>query len=94
MGVGIGKSFSWAFLDLGNKKWGALCLEKTLLEKPRLYQVYSCPMFTPCKQGSKLDKKGFCKDILTKQTHLGQETLTGLGQESLTMILVPFFFWF
>ena len=49
-------------------------------------------MFTPCKQGSKLDKKGFCKDILTKQTHLGQETLTGLGQESLTMILVPFFF--
>ena len=41
-------------------------------------------MFTPSKQGSKLDKKGFCKDILTKEVHFGQERLTGLGQETLT----------
>ena len=39
---------------------------------------------TPNKQGSKLDKKGFCEDILTKQTHFSQETLTGIGQETLT----------
>ena len=41
-------------------------------------------MFAPSNQGSKLDKKGFCEDILTKQTHFGQERLTGLGQETLT----------
>ena len=38
----------------------------------------------PSKQGSKLDKKGFCKANLTKQTYFGQETLTGIGQETLT----------
>ena len=41
-------------------------------------------MFTPNKQGSKLDKKGFCKANLTKQTHFSQETLTISGQETLT----------
>ena len=41
-------------------------------------------MFTPSKQGSKLDKKGFCKANLTKQAHFSQETLTGVGQETLT----------
>ena len=33
---------------------------------------------------SKLDKKGFCEDILTKQACFGQERLTGFGQETLT----------
>jgi len=41
-------------------------------------------MFAPSKQGSRLDKKGFCEDILTKQPCFGQETLTGVGQETLT----------
>ena len=31
-----------------------------------------------------MDKKGFCEDNLTKQTHFSQETLTGSGQETLT----------
>ena len=31
-----------------------------------------------------MDKKGFCEDNLTKQTHFSQETLTGSGQEPLT----------
>jgi len=61
-----------------------LCLGKTLLEKPRLHQYCSYPMFTLCKQGSRLDKKGFCEDILTKQACFGQERLTGFGQETLT----------
>ena len=39
---------------------------------------------TPSKQGSKLDKKGFCEDTLTKQAHFSQEKLTGLGQQILT----------
>ena len=33
-------------------------------------------------------KKGFCEDILTKQAHFSQETLTGFGQETLTTILL------
>ena len=41
-------------------------------------------MFTPSNQGSKLDKKGFCEDNLTKQAHFSQETLTDIGQETLT----------
>jgi hypothetical protein len=41
-------------------------------------------MLDPCEQGSKLLKKGFCKDILTKQAHSGQKNLTGSGQENLT----------
>ena len=41
-------------------------------------------MFTPSKQGSKLDKKGFCKGNLTKQACFSQERLTGLSQETLT----------
>jgi hypothetical protein len=31
-------------------------------------------------------KKGFCKDILTKQAYSGQEKLTGAGQETLTKL--------
>ncbi len=42
------------------------------------------PNATPSNQGSKLDKKGFCKDTLTKQTHFSQERLTDIGQETLT----------
>ena len=33
-----------------------------------------------------IGKKGFCEDILTKQTHFSQEKLTGIGQETLTSL--------
>jgi hypothetical protein len=41
-------------------------------------------MLTPTIHDGLLDKKGFCEDILTKQAHFGQETLTALGKETLT----------
>ena len=42
-------------------------------------------MLPPTNQRSRLDKKGFCKTILTKQACFGQERLTGVGQETLTI---------
>ena len=47
-------------------------------------------MLPPVKLGSKLDKKGFCKDFLTKETCFGQETLTMLCQGILTNIVFEY----
>ena len=43
-------------------------------------------MFSSDNLWTKLDKKGFREDILTKQSHFSQERLTGSGQETLTIL--------
>ena len=62
----------------------ALYLLKKHIKETWLNQVCSCSMLPPVKQGSKMCKKGFCKANLTKKACFGQETLTGVGQETLT----------
>ena len=52
----------------------------------RTMVILSLPLLnaTPVKQESRMDKKGFCKAILTKETCFGQERLTDYSQETLT----------
>jgi len=71
--------------DLWDSRVALSSLKKQLKERGSCY-VCSCSMLAPINYWSRMDKKGFCEDILTKQAHSGQEKLTVFGQETLTNI--------
>jgi hypothetical protein len=58
--------------------------KKTAKRTKTILSLLLLNALTPINYWSCMLKKGFCKNILTKQAHSGQEKLTASGQETLT----------